>query len=559
MPTPPKVKTGQQYVSVVLRDDLFAFSSTSLSLLHSPTHLAYSGGFGADNLYGRPRGSTSTDARAAAPSSSAPLPPHRGNPAASRALRQAHKSPQQLNTPTLPHPHTPDRPSSSPPPQTQEQNDDSAPDCISTPAPRHATRTQHYITFIGQKGGKKKIFRTDRGQPFYINAKGNKSYLSEAQKAAMHSATTRLKDVSKEVGVQPFRGLKVFGPFIEVFVPLEVFVFGPFRGWVEECEAVVGTIGLGVNGFVFGPVSGPVVLVDRKKNKKGVRSLETVEVLDETRDYFFLFFALLVVFCLVGYWWWAPLHLTHTHTHTHPLTENEKIPFWRSVEKVKKKKMVNRRLARSARLKHKKRKITLSKKQSRPSEENEQLAAPARRIKTTSASIRVKKAASGSSTAVLSPANSTQTVLRTLKKRKSDLLKRQAVERMVLKERLRELNDKKNRLRKGENVKAERRELSRYIRQLQEQLQQRHTSDLQSVEQQMVDARREAARHGRGDEGRRRGRVWLPSGIPATLYRHSAQPEEDEGEWEDEDSDGEGEGQQEDTEEVIRMFAHLTA
>ncbi|KEG13301.1 hypothetical protein DQ04_01091080 [Trypanosoma grayi] len=75
------------------------------------------------------------------------------------------------------------------------------------------------------------------------------------------------------------------------------------------------------------------------------------------------------------------------------------------------------------------------------------------------------------------------TTIDSLRKQRSQLLKRQAAERMVLKEHTRDLEARRQRIRKGENAKTERRELGKYIRQLQEEQKTKHQSDLHAVEE----------------------------------------------------------------------------
>ncbi|KAF8282177.1 hypothetical protein TcBrA4_0083870 [Trypanosoma cruzi] len=70
-----------------------------------------------------------------------------------------------------------------------------------------------------------------------------------------------------------------------------------------------------------------------------------------------------------------------------------------------------------------------------------------------------------------------------LRKERSQLLKQQAAERMVLKEHTRELEARRLRIRKGENAKMERRELGKYIRQLKEEQKAKHQSELLSIEE----------------------------------------------------------------------------
>ncbi|CAJ1022245.1 hypothetical protein Q4I30_002823 [Leishmania utingensis] len=75
--------------------------------------------------------------------------------------------------------------------------------------------------------------------------------------------------------------------------------------------------------------------------------------------------------------------------------------------------------------------------------------------------------------------------IESLKKQKSKLLKQQAAERMVLKEHMRDLEARKNRIRRGETAKTERRELAKYIRQLKQEQQVKHASELTNVEMEL--------------------------------------------------------------------------
>lgn len=131
----------------------------------------------------------------------------------------------------------------------------------------------------------------------------------------------------------------------------------------------------------------------------------------------------------------------------------------------------------------------------------------------------------------------TRGTLNCLRKERSTLLRRQAAERMVLKERLRDLMDRKSRLRRGDTAKVERRELSKYIRQLKEELRRKHRTALEEVDGSMELIKREQ----RASQGTRRKR--LSGG------------EKGEDDWEDEDSNEE---KQLNEEEIVQMFAHLT-
>ncbi|KPI89960.1 hypothetical protein ABL78_0928 [Leptomonas seymouri] len=124
--------------------------------------------------------------------------------------------------------------------------------------------------------------------------------------------------------------------------------------------------------------------------------------------------------------------------------------------------------------------------------------------------------------------------IESLQKSKSRLMKQQVVERMVLKEHLRDLEARKDRIRRGESAKTERRELAKYIRQLKQEQQVKHASELQNVEaalKQLMDERQSVR-----------------------AARAAAGLNEEDAEWEDVENDAEDV----DEDELQRMFAHLT-
>ncbi|KAL7701070.1 hypothetical protein NQL31_005333 [Lotmaria passim] len=125
--------------------------------------------------------------------------------------------------------------------------------------------------------------------------------------------------------------------------------------------------------------------------------------------------------------------------------------------------------------------------------------------------------------------------IETLRKTKSQLMKRQAAERMVLKEHLRDLEARKDRLRRGDSAKTERRELAKYIRQLKQEQQVKHASELQNVEaelKRLIDER---------DNVR--------------AARAAAGMKEEDADWEDVEDEVD---EDVDEDELQRMFAHLT-
>ncbi|CUG88788.1 Hypothetical protein, putative [Bodo saltans] len=80
-----------------------------------------------------------------------------------------------------------------------------------------------------------------------------------------------------------------------------------------------------------------------------------------------------------------------------------------------------------------------------------------------------------------------------LPKQRSETLKRQATERMVLKEHLRELKERRLRTRKGPDAKTERRELGKYIKQLETEQKQNHSKELGDIEHQIKVGKKKAA------------------------------------------------------------------
>lgn len=67
-------------------------------------------------------------------------------------------------------------------------------------------------------------------------------------------------------------------------------------------------------------------------------------------------------------------------------------------------------------------------------------------------------------------------------KLKSQLLKRQAKEKVVLKHHIRELEDRRKKIVRGQNARMERRELAKYIRQLGDEQAQKHERELAEAE-----------------------------------------------------------------------------
>lgn len=208
--------------------------------------------------------------------------------------------------------------------------------------------------------------------------------------------------------------------------------------------------------------------------------------------------------------------------------------------------MANRRLARQNRSKQKK-KGKLAKKSSISETENK--SAP---LSVRSAGGKKKVLAVGKKKHTIGSRRGEKSSLVQLKKKKSEILKRQAVEKMVFKERLQELLEKKNRMRKGENVKVERRELGKYIRQLQSQLAEKHKNELTGILEDLAATTAPPT-------GTQKNRRLLAPGVPVLLYRHQKEdPNEDDQDWVDENDDDDN-NEPMLHEDVIQMFSHLTA
>lgn len=189
--------------------------------------------------------------------------------------------------------------------------------------------------------------------------------------------------------------------------------------------------------------------------------------------------------------------------------------------------MANRRIAKGSRT-VKKKKLKLSRKES--------LATPVAAAKAK------RKASAAGSTRALSGggkrvegqrekrANPAR-VITSLEKQRSSLIKKHAAERMVLKEHMRDLEARKDRIKRGEHAKTERRELAKYIRQLKQEQQVKHASELANVEEEL---KRLIAERTAGHASKTSG------------------GNEEDDDWEDVD-DGDM-----DEAELLQMFAHLT-
>ncbi|KAG5481707.1 hypothetical protein CUR178_07060 [Leishmania enriettii] len=190
--------------------------------------------------------------------------------------------------------------------------------------------------------------------------------------------------------------------------------------------------------------------------------------------------------------------------------------------------MANRRIAKSHRMARKKKLKTAKRSSADESTARAGAGKIARKLKTTAARVRVVDG-------VAKKQRHRFEEIESLKKQKSRLLKQQAAERMVLKEHMRDLEARKDRIRRGETAKTERRELAKYIRQLKQEQQVKHASDLSNVEaelKRLIEQR---------DEVR--------------AARAAAGMNEEDADWEDV---GDADDNDVDEDELQRMFAHLT-
>ena len=107
----------------------------------------------------------------------------------------------------------------------------------------------------------------------------------------------------------------------------------------------------------------------------------------------------------------------------------------------------------------------------------------------------LKKSSKKSASTTLKQSKQT-VVANSLAKQKSAVLKRQAVERMVLKEHLNELKRKRAHTRKGEDAKLERREMGKYIRQLEKEQKSKHGEEMKSINDQEKQGKKKKALRG---------------------------------------------------------------
>lgn len=200
--------------------------------------------------------------------------------------------------------------------------------------------------------------------------------------------------------------------------------------------------------------------------------------------------------------------------------------------------MANRRIAKGHRLARKK-KLKTTKKSSVVTAASSGTAAAAARAG--AGKVLAKRAGNTAATRVrvVNGVSKTQknhfSEVEVLHKQRSKLMKQQAAERMVLKEHLRDLEARKDRIRRGDTAKTERRELAKYIRQLKQEQQVKHASELSNVEaelKRLTDQR---------DQVR--------------ASRVAAGMNEEDADWEDV-----GDANEDDIneDELQRMFAHLT-
>ncbi|CBZ25606.1 conserved hypothetical protein [Leishmania mexicana MHOM/GT/2001/U1103] len=190
--------------------------------------------------------------------------------------------------------------------------------------------------------------------------------------------------------------------------------------------------------------------------------------------------------------------------------------------------MVNRRIAKGHRLARKKRMKTAKKSSVDGSAARAGVGKSAGKRKMAAMRVRVVNGVSKKQQQCFGEIES-------LTKQKSKLLKQQAAERMVLKEHLRDLEARKERIRRGETAKAERRELAKYIRQLKQEQQVKHVSELSNLEvelKRLIDER---------DNVR--------------AARAAAGMNEDDADWEDV---GDADDDDINEDDLQRMFAHLT-
>lgn len=127
----------------------------------------------------------------------------------------------------------------------------------------------------------------------------------------------------------------------------------------------------------------------------------------------------------------------------------------------------------------------------------------------------------------------------TLYKRRSKLRKKQVAEKMALKEYIRDLESKKSRMSKKRNEtnRMEKRELNKYMRQLKLEQEQKHKKELDEMEKEIQDAMATST-----------------DGKYAKAHGHHQH-----GEWEDVTSEDEEEDEAVGEEDLVNMFAHLTA
>ncbi|KAG5481066.1 hypothetical protein LSCM1_06744 [Leishmania martiniquensis] len=190
--------------------------------------------------------------------------------------------------------------------------------------------------------------------------------------------------------------------------------------------------------------------------------------------------------------------------------------------------MANRRLAKSHRMARKKKRKTAKRSSADGSTARAGAGKATRKQKMAEARVRVVDG-------VATKQKSWFEDIESLKRQKSKLLKQQAAERMVLKEHMRDLEARKDRIRRGETARMERRELAKYMRQLKQEQQVKHASELSNVEAEL--------------------KRLMDERDKVRAARVAAGMNEEDADWEDV---GDADDEDVDEDELQRMFAHLT-
>ena len=140
-----------------------------------------------------------------------------------------------------------------------------------------------------------------------------------------------------------------------------------------------------------------------------------------------------------------------------------------------------------------------------------------------------------------------------LLEQRTELRKEQAKQRMVLKNHVATLRQRKNSMTRGENVKKERQQMGKYIRELISEQEEKHKADLKAV-QDKIAAYEEANAKGQARRDLRQlGRLHDAAKLHHDEDNDEAPPAENDEGWEDVEEEPV-------TENKLRgMFAHLTA